>query len=52
MQSNKEITTREHREFKIVEARLHDEINILWIPGKTNPVDIFTKEEKKGVLQS
>ena len=33
-------------EFKIAEARLHDEINILWIPGKTNPADIFTKEDK------
>ena len=33
-------------EFKIAEARLHDEIDILWIPGKTNPADIFTKEDK------
>ena len=33
-------------EFKIAEARLLNEINILWIPGKTNPADIFTKEDK------
>ena len=33
-------------EFKIAEARMHKEINIHWIPGKTNPADIFTKEDK------
>ena len=31
---------------KIAIARLNDEINILWIPGKTNPADIFNKEDK------
>ena len=25
---------------------MHKEINIHWIPGKTNPADIFTKEDK------
>ena len=33
-------------EFKIAEARLHDETNILWIPGKTNPADMFAKKDK------
>lgn len=32
--------------FKMSEARLHKEINILWIPGETNPAGIFTKEDK------
>ena len=25
---------------------MHKEINIHWIPGKTNPADIFIKEDK------
>ena len=33
-------------EFKIAVTRLHDEINILWIPGKMNPAETFTKEGK------
>jgi hypothetical protein len=35
-------------ELSIAEGRLHGEVNIAWIriPGKTNPSDIFTKEDK------
>ena len=50
VESRRKTTTKlRHKnisEFKIAEARLLDEINILWIPGKTNPADIFTKEDK------
>ena len=33
-------------ELSIAEGRLNGEVNIAWIPGKTNPADIFTKEDK------
>ena len=44
--ATKKLRHKNISEFKIAEARLHDEINILWIPGKTNPADVFTKEDK------
>ena len=44
--ATKKLQQKNISEFKIAEARLHDEINILWIPGKTNPTDIFSKEDK------
>ena len=44
--ATKKLRHKNISEFKIAEARLHNEVNILWIPGKTNPADIFIKEEK------
>ena len=40
-------------EFNIAIARLYDDINILWIPGKTNPADIFlsTKTRKEDTMK-
>ena len=32
-------------ELEIYEARKYDEVSFYWIPGKTNPADIFTKED-------
>ena len=29
----------------IAEARQHGEVKIYWIPGSTNPADLFTKED-------
>jgi hypothetical protein len=34
------------REFGVREGRRHGEIDILFIPGKQNPSDLFTKEHK------
>ena len=31
-------------ELGIAEAKQHGEVSFYWIPGKTNPADIFTKE--------
>ena len=31
-------------EFRIAEARKEGDVDILWIPGQTNPADLFTKE--------
>lgn len=33
-------------ELSIAEGRLHREVDIAWILGKTNPSDIFTREDK------
>ena len=33
-------------ELSIAEGRLNGEVEIAWIPGKSNPSDIFTKEDK------
>ena len=32
-------------ELGIYEAKHHNEVTFYWIPGKTNPADIFTKED-------
>ena len=32
-------------ELGIAEAKQHNEVSFYWIPGKTNPADIFTKED-------
>ena len=32
-------------ELRIYEAKQYDEVTFYWIPGKTNPADIFTKED-------
>ena len=32
-------------ELGIAEAKQHGEVSFYWIPGKTNPADIFTKED-------
>ena len=32
-------------ELGIYEAKQHNEVEFYWIPGKTNPADIFTKED-------
>ena len=32
-------------ELGIVEAKQHGEVDIYWCPGRTNPADIFTKED-------
>ena len=32
-------------ELGIAKAREHGEIQLYWIPGKTNPADLFTKED-------
>ena len=44
--ATKKLRHENTNEFKIAEARFHNEINILWIPGKKNPADIFTKKDK------
>ena len=32
-------------ELGIAEAKEHGEVSFYWIPGKTNPADVFTKED-------
>ena len=32
-------------ELGLYEAKHHNEVTFSWIPGKTNPADIFTKED-------
>ena len=32
-------------ELGIAEAKQHNEVSFHWIPGKTNPADVFTKED-------
>ena len=32
-------------DLRIYEAKKHDEVSFYWIPGTTNPADIFTKED-------
>ena len=32
-------------ELEIAEAQEHGEIQLYWMPGKTNPADLFTKED-------
>ena len=33
-------------ELGILEAREHNEVQIYWMPGASNPSDLFTKEDK------
>ena len=32
-------------ELRIYESKQHKEVEFYWIPGKTNPADVFTKED-------
>ena len=42
--STKKLRHENISEFRIAEARKDGDVEIYWIPGKTNPADLFTKE--------